>query len=216
MIDTIKRDWMILLLILAPFAIALYFWEQLPDQFPIHFNAKGEVDRYGSKLFGLLILPCINIGFYFLLIAIPKIDPLKKNFELFKDKYVTIRLVIHLFQTMIFVVMVLFALGYKLDIPMVVNYSLLALMLVLGNYMGTIRKNYFIGIRTPWTLADDNVWTKTHRFTARLWVPSCLAMMIALPFLPKNAFVVVAFVLTISLIPVVYSYVLFVKRTDHA
>ena len=74
--------------------------------------------------------------------------------------------------------------------------------------MGNVRHNYFIGVRTPWTLSNETVWTNTHRFTAKLWVSGSLVIMIVLPFLPKEicGTVFVIFVSTIALVPIVYSY----------
>jgi uncharacterized membrane protein len=95
-----------------------------------------------------------------------------------------------------------------------IYYGLLSFFLVMGNYMGNIRHNYFLGVRTPWTLASETVWTKTHRLAAKVWVSGSVLMMIAIPFLSIQisgiAFTV--YIAVIALVPIVYSYLEFRKQ----
>ena len=88
------------------------------------------------------------------------------------------QVIIHLFFTYLFFIVGFMALGYKLQIDLTVKYGLIGLFLIVGNYLGTFRPNNFIGIKTPWTLSSEYVWSKTHRFTAKVWVLSSLLMLI--------------------------------------
>ncbi|HYG02722.1 MAG TPA: DUF1648 domain-containing protein [Chryseosolibacter sp.] len=179
----LRRDGLILMFLLMPFIIIFLKWNDFPDSIPIHFDVSGKPDKYSDKAFGLFLLPLMNIGLYLLLLAIPAIDPKKYNFEKFKDKYLIIRIGMHVFITFVFALIAAHSLGYQFDFSMLLLYGVLMLLVLLGNYLRTVRPNFFIGIRTPWTLANEYVWTRTHRFTATLWVITTLVMMICLHLL---------------------------------
>lgn len=210
---TLKNDWLIGAIILVPFILVAWFWNKFPEQIPTHFGVDGNPDNYSSKVVGLILFPGINILLYFLFIALPKIDPRKKNYALFPEKYRTIRLAIHAFLSYTLVVTVLYSLGYRFDMGLMVLYGIMILFLILGNVMGNIRNNFFVGIRTPWTLSNEEVWTKTHRFAARLWVGLTLIAMILMPFLPHYEIVFSVYIGVITVVPIVYSYVVF-KNID--
>lgn len=210
----LKREALILAILLLPFVLIILKWNAFPDQVPMHFNAKGEVDRVGDKVPGLLLTPLMNIGLYFLFMVLPKIDPRRMNYAKFEDKYRMIRLSIHIFMTFIFVLIAAHSLGYRFGFPKMVLYGVLLLFLVLGNYFRTVRPNYFIGVRTPWTLANEVVWTKTHRFTASLWVITSLIMMAVLPFLGHIETVLIVYIAIVTVIPIGYSYIVFRRVTD--
>lgn len=202
---------MIWIIILVPFLFVAWFWNKFPEQIPTHFGVDGNPDDYSDKVTGLILFPTINILLYFLFIVLPKIDPRKKNYDLFADKYKIIRLAMHSFLSFIFMTTIFFSLGYKFNISYIVLYGVMILFLIMGNLMGNIRHNYFVGVRTPWTLANEEVWIKTHRLTAKLWVVSTLIVMVLLPFLPQPEIVFGVYIGLISIIPIVYSYVIYKK-----
>ena len=208
---TLKNDWLTWIILLLPLVFIAMYWDKFPDQIPTHFNIKGEPDDYSGKAFGLFLMPAINVMMYFLFLAMPIIDPSRKNYGLFQDKFKAIRMILHVFFTLIFFIVSTYALGYKFNMTMLIFYSVLTLFLLLGNYMGNVRHNYFIGVRTPWTLANEEVWTKTHRLTAKLWVFSTLIMMCILPFVPEPEVAFITYVIMISVIPIIYSYIIFRK-----
>lgn len=210
---TLKNDWLIWIILIAPFIFIAIFWNQFPDKFPTHFNFKGEVDDYSDKTQGLFLLPGINLLMYFIFILLPVIDPSRKNYGLFQDKFKIIRLVLHLFFAFIFFLNSFYALGYNVNISQLIIYGILILLLIIGNYLGNVRHNYFIGIRTPWTLANEEVWTKTHRLAAKTWVSASLITMAVMPFLPDDIreFIFLTYLAVIAIVPIVYSYVVFRK-----
>ncbi len=205
----ILRDWLILVTILVPFPFIGFAWDMFPEQVPIHFNFSGKPDRYADKSIGLFILPVINFVLYMFLNVLPTIDPVSKNFSLIETRYRAIRLVTHTLLTFVFFLVAIFSLGYTFDLTMVLSYALVLMLLLFGNYMSNVRTNYFFGIRTPWTLSNEVVWRKTHRFSARLWVFSSLIMMVILPFIPGALIGFLVFVFLITIIPIVYSYIVF-------
>lgn len=208
---TLKNDWLIWTIILAPYILVALFWEKFPAQVPTHFGLDGSPDDYSSKFVGLVVFPGINIAMYFLFLVLPKIDPRRKNYVLFPEIYRTIRMAIHSFLSYMLVVTIFYSLGYKFDLGLMVLYGIMLLFLILGNLMGNIRNNFFVGVRTPWTLSSEEVWTKTHRFAARLWVGITLITMLVLPFLPHYEITFGIYLGIITIVPIVYSYIIYKK-----
>jgi uncharacterized membrane protein len=212
---TLKNDWLIWVIILSPYLFVAYFWDKFPSQIATHFGMDGQPNDYSSKVTGLILFPGINVLMYFLFIVLPKIDPSRKNYGLFQDKFKIIRTLLHALLSYITMVTVFYSLGYQFNIEYVLFYGLLAFFFVMGNYLGNVRHNYFIGIRTPWTLSNETVWKNTHRLTAKIWVGGSLLMMVIYPFLPQEisgtAFMI--FIGAIAIIPIVYSFLDFRKQT---
>jgi uncharacterized membrane protein len=169
-----KRTWrgelVQLLPIAAMFVVAALCWSHASDRIPVHWNWRGEVDRYGGKFEGLLLLPLISLGLYLLLLVLPLFDPGKANYRTFAGAYNLIRLTITLFLSAIYAVGVLVSLGYHVDMNTVIGLAMGLLFIVLGNVMGKIRPNWFVGVRTPWTLSSKLSWTKTHRLAGWLFI----------------------------------------------
>lgn len=207
----VKREGLAWLIILSPLVLIISRWNAFPELIPTHFGLDGQPDDYSGKAFGLLMLPAINVLLYLLLLVLPKIDPLKKNYALFAGRLRIIGLILHTFFTFIFFITAFYALGYQFNLSLVLLYGLLLMLLLLGNYMGNVRHNFFIGVRTPWTLSNEQVWIRTHRLTAKIWVFGSLLMMALLPFLPHPEYAFLPFALLISLVPVIYSYITFKK-----
>jgi uncharacterized membrane protein len=170
----VKRNWRMEVIQLLPIA-AMFFggvlcWPYAPDRIPAHWNFEGQVDRYGGKFEGLLVLPLVALGLYVVLRVVPALDPGKENYQTFRRAYDAIRLTVTLFLAAIYTVGVLTAFGYHVNMTTVVGLAMGVLFLVLGNVMGKIRPNWFVGVRTPWTLSSKLSWTKTHRLAGWLFI----------------------------------------------
>ncbi len=212
----IKKEAVIWLILLLPFIYSFIVWNKIPDRVPTHFDINGEPDDYSSKTFALLLLPVMNIIIYFILFIVPRIDPRKKNYAAFGSSYQNIRLLIHLFFVGVFIFITQTTSGGQ---PLKLNAFLSGLLLffaLLGNYMRTVRSNFFVGIRTPWTLSNDIVWRKTHELGGKIWFYSGIVLAIVIFFLPQTAAVVVMFcgIFLMVIIPVVYSYLEYRKITS--
>lgn len=205
----LKKELGIILLVLAPVLFVLIQGNAIPEQVPVHWNIEGEIDRYGSKWTTILI----NLGIYPLLLLLPRIDPRKKNYEIFSSSYYKIRFGLHLFMSALDIMLLLYASGVDIPVTRIVITSVLLLFIILGNYMGNIRPNYFVGIRTPWTLENAEVWRKTHLLAGRLWFWTGLLCLLISFFInnPERFPVLVVLIAAISLVPVVYSYLIFRK-----
>lgn len=209
-----KTELLIILLLVIPFVYLAFTWHEYPDRVPIHFNHEGKPDNYGPKGFGLLLLPVINIFMYLLLKYLPQIDPRKENYRLFEGRYKSIRLLIHLFMVFIFFLLsVSIRQGFSTPVfPKLVVGGVAVLIMILGNYFSAVRPNFFVGIRTPWTLSNDEVWKRTHRFAGKLWIGASLVLLgIVLLAEKMNPAIIFIYAGILVVIPMVYSYLLYQK-----
>lgn len=152
--------------------ISAWAWGQIPAdaQVPVHWNAAGEVDRYGGKVEGLLLAPIITAGLMVLVAFITRIEPRRGNFLQSEKAFTMFWYVLLLFFLMLHVTTTGIALGYNIPLPLVIGVGIGLMFIVLGNFMGKIRSTYTFGIRTPWTLDSDLSWNKTHRLGGKLFM----------------------------------------------
>ena len=202
-----KKEALIWLIVLAPIIYILLVWEQLPDRVPTHWNYRGEIDNYGSPL----LLPGINAVTYVILLFLPLFDPRKRNYEFFAGSYYKIRLFIALFLSGIAILSILIGQGAEVDMIRTVVVGVFLLIALLGNYLKTVKPNWFVGIRTPWTLESEEVWRKTHRLAGWLWffgglLGATLALVLGTASMGSLLLVVLG---TLVIVPVAYSYWLY-------
>lgn len=206
----LRADWPAILLILASVVAGVLVYPHLPDQVPSHWNIKGEVDGYSSRFWGAYGLPLLNAGIYLLMLATPQIDPRRHNYVKFAKTYQILKLMIICFFTGLYVITVLSALGYNISIERLVPLGVSLLIIMMGNLMGKIQHNYFVGIKLPWTLANEVVWRKTHRVAAPLWVMVGLVGVVgAIIGGPTAAALLFGGLGVAVVVPVVYSYLLY-------
>ncbi|QRN85221.1 SdpI family protein [Clostridia bacterium] len=207
-----KGDAILVAFIGLMFVIGLLAYRHLPAQIPIHWNINGEVDNYGSRAFGVFGIPFITLGVFLLFYFLPNLDPRKHNYPQFARSYQAIKLVTIVFMFMLYCATILYSLGVPVNISLVVNLLVGIMFIIIGNYLGKVKHNYFVGIKTPWTLADEEVWKKTHRLAAPFMVIGGVVF-IAGAFIQQTAVYILSFtVLMIAvLVPTVYSYLLFRK-----
>ena len=192
-------------------AYGLYMQPQLPKKMPVHWNAVGEVDRYGSQAEALYLIPAICVVLLVLLWAIPKLSPKGKGIEAFQAQYDLTVLAIMAFMSILQIGMILSSIR-SFDMMKLVMGGMCLLFMVIGNLMGKITRNYWMGIRTPWTLESDVVWEKTHRLAARVMVAtSAVGLLISL-FTPWP-FASIVLILGGTLYPVFYSYFVYREVT---
>lgn len=204
-----------LALIGAMFIVAAVAWANVPDRIPVHWNIRGEVDGYGGRFTGLLLLPLVTLGMYALLLFLPRLDPGYANYRAFAGAYNLIRISLVVFLAMLYCVTVLAALGNRIDVGTIVTLGVGGLLVVLGNVMGKIRPNWFVGVRTPWTLSSKLSWNKTHRLAG--WMFVVMGVLIALTGLVgSDTFLFVT--LGISAVGgvwlIVYSYLVYRRDPD--
>jgi uncharacterized membrane protein len=208
-----KKIWSINVIIaLIPLLVGLWFWNDLPEKVAIHWSLDGTPDNYVSKRIWVFMIPVISILLMGIFWSVPKIDPLR-NYVMFEKTYYKYLVILQLLLLTIFLFMLLNALG-RFDIYTGVIYASVVFLLLMGNYLGKLRPSFFVGIRTPWTLKDDTVWVKTHRFAGYLWVYLSLLTIITFIFLGNRTVLSMAFIMylfIVIVVPVVYSLLLFMR-----
>ena len=209
---SVLKELPLLAVISLPFIYLYNFWKTLPEKVPLHWNINGEIDRYGDKSSLILVPILLPLMAYLVLLIVPIIDP-KGRIQNMGNKYHRIKVILVLFMTGLSIFILHAAKTESFANPNVIVLILGFLFLVMGNYFKTIRANYFIGIRTPWTLESEIVWKQTHRLAGKIWVVGGAIIVIASLILEKehNFRLFGAITIVITLIPVIYSYLMFKK-----
>ena len=204
----------IILIAIAIIAGAV-LWNQLPDQMASHWNVNDQVDGYISKFWGVFMMPLITLGMLALFLVVPNIDPLKANIAQFRESFNLFIVLIVAFMLYIHGLTLAWSLGFtnfKMSTAMLPFMGVL--FIAIGFMLRKAKRNFFIGIRTPWTLSSDSVWDKTHQLGSILFMASGAFAMIGGIFGGMTAFWLV-FVPLIgsSLFLVIYSYMLYRNET---
>jgi uncharacterized membrane protein len=204
-------NWISLGILAAFYVMAFVFYPQMPEQMASHWNAQGVVDGYTSKFWGVFLFPFIATGLALLLMSIPRIDPLKANIAKFRKFYDWFVVLFLVFFSYIYLLTILANKGDGFDFLQAMLPSMGVFFFYIGVMIQHAKRNYMIGIRTPWTLANDEVWERTHRLGGKLFM-ACGSIIALAAFWPKYAiFLILAPILTVTLITLVYSYVIYRK-----
>lgn len=191
-----------------PAWISLVMYNRLPERMVTHIGTGGEADGYMAKPLAIAMLFLLGAGIPTLLKVSRRVDPRTQSFLLFEGAYGIFRWALSGFFCIVGLFLVSMNLNYGFDVKWISSFLLGGLFAVIGNYMGQIRFNYTLGIRTPWTLADEKIWRKTHRMAGPVWVAVGLILIVG-GFAPVSWRVVLtlAAVATAVLVPTIYSFV---------
>jgi uncharacterized membrane protein len=200
----------------AMLAISVYGWTQLPPdaQVPVHWNTAGEIDGYASKAVALWLLPAMAIGLVALLSFIPRLDPRRTNLYGSSMAYQAICSALVIFLAVLHGVMVAIALGATINMTVVIGVGIGALFVVIGSVLGRTRSNWFMGVRTPWTLESEASWQKTHTLAGRLFIDVGVASALASFLLPPEAYLWGLLIATLGMVAWLVAYSYFVWRDD--
>jgi len=201
------------ILIIASTLAGLLLWNQLPAQMASHWGVDDQVNGYMPKLWGVLVMPLVTTGMLLIFLVIPSIDPLKANIQQFREYFNAFILMISAFLVYVHGLSLAWNLGYtgfRMSSAMLPAMGLL--FIFLGMMITKAKRNYFIGIRTPWTLSSDTVWDETHRIGGRLFsAAGALALLGA--FFPDQAiWFMMLPLIGASLFSVAYSYYLYQRE----
>jgi len=201
------------LILLAVVSLSLWAYPQLPAQVITHWNFYGQANGWSSREFHVFFFPALLVAMYILFSVMPMFDPKSERYQEFARVYLIMRDLILLVFLVVFVVATLVNLGYPINIGATVAGAVGLLMIILGNYFGKLKRNWFIGIRTPWTLSSENVWNKTHRLGGRLFMFFGLSLILAPWLAPTVASVILIGGMIIMLAWInIYSYVLYKRE----
>ena len=201
-----KSEIAIIGIILIFFVVAGYFYPQMPERMASHWNASGQADVYTSKFWGLFLMPFISIGLSLLLVLIPRIDPLKANIEKFKKYYYNFVILMVLFFFYVYLLTIFWNLGIRFNMTQLLSPAIGVLFYFCGILVEKAKRNYFIGIRTPWTLSNENVWNKTHLIGGKLFKASGVIAVLG-AFFPDYAILFMLIpVILLTFFTIIYSY----------
>jgi uncharacterized membrane protein len=201
-----KKTYVILLvLVLVNFLSAVLLYPYAPEKMASHWNIRGESDGYMNKFWGLFFTPIITLAIIIFLLYLPKIDPMN-NFRKFNSQYEQIILVLSVFMTYIHALTLLWNFGIKFSFNRALAPAFGVLFYFIGLAIGKAKQNWFMGIRTPWTLSNAKVWDKTHKLGSELFRVCGFISLLGIFFEKYALFFVLFPVIVISIFLVVYSY----------
>lgn len=208
-----KKELSSILLILAMFLVGIIFYPSFPDQIPVHWNFKGEADNFMSKnIFSALLFPIITLAIWLLLLFVPLLDSKKENYAQFDNAYRGIRLSFIVLFFYIYIVILAKSFGCSIAIEKAVPAGISVFIIFLGNLISKIRQNNFVGIRLPWTLANQDVWDKTHRLAGKLLMAAGLLGLLGTLLPPVWTAIIFFGGISLAFITAgIYSYVIFNK-----
>jgi uncharacterized membrane protein len=203
-----------LIMIVLATLVGLALWNRLPDPMASHWDANDQVNGYMSKFWGVFLMPLMTAGLFLLFIAIPNIDPLKANIARFREAFNLFIVLFVGFMVYIYFLTLLWNLGntgFNMSEAMLPALGLL--FFFIGSLMRKTKRNFFIGIRTPWTLSSDTVWDETHRVGSVLFmIAGALAFLGSFVGGKTAIWFIFVPVMVSVLITLVYSYVLYQRE----
>ncbi len=210
-----RSRWFGLVVTALAAAVSVWAYPRLPETVATHWNLQGTPDGYSSRLWAVAMMPLLTLGLWGLFNVLPKVDPRHENYAKFLDSYWLIANAVLVFTGVADVLILANGLGYTVQVDRLLPLGVGLLFAFLGNYLTRVEPNWFVGVRTPWTLSSDTVWRKVHRTAGSLFVLGGLVIA-AGAFGPRGVFtpLFVATVIVVAGIPVVQSYILW-KREQH-
>jgi len=186
-----------ILIIVFSFLIGIYSYGHFPDKIASHWNSSGLVDGFMSKFWGIFLIPLLSIALFLLFIYLPKLDPLKKNYKSFSNYYDSFILVMIVFLFYAYLLTILWNFGFSFNMSLALIPALGFLFFYIGIILKKLKRNWFIGIKTPWTVSSDKVWEKTHKLGSTLFKISGIITIIGV-FFP-------GYIIWFTLVPVILS-----------
>lgn len=198
-------------IVIAMYAAGALLYTQLPDMVPSHWNFQGVADSFQPKMYGTWLLPTVALAMILLFPVFRKIDPKRENYESFARVWEIFQLGLVLFMAYVYAIQLYVALHPELSalVGRGITFGIGILFVIMGNYMGKIRQNFFVGMRTPWALSDPEVWSKSQRFAGWMFVIGGLLAIVESIVWLYSGLVFFGIVLVIALSPMIYSYLLY-------
>ena len=207
--QNLKNELPILMVAILPLVYLGAIWSSLPETVPIHWNIHGEIDGIGKRERLLWIPFLLPVLTYLIFLIAPLIDP-KRRLKNMGDKLLKLKFAVTFIMSVL-AVFILYSSKQEALSPNRITMLLGALFTVLGNFFPTIKPNYFIGIRVPWTLNDDDNWKQTHQFAGKIWIAGGILIIVSSLFIRPDINNMGSFGITllIAVIPMIYSFRLY-------
>ncbi|HVM76569.1 MAG TPA: SdpI family protein [Candidatus Paceibacterota bacterium] len=207
-----KSEWILFCIVIASILTAVFFYPQLPPVVASHWDAAGQVNGYMTKGWGVAIFPII-IGILFaLFFAIPRIDPRRENIEKFRRYFDYLAIVIFFLFYYFFLLFLFWNLGVRFNFTISIVPALSLLFWVVGMIMPYVEQNWFIGVRTPWTISSKTVWKKTHKAAGIWFEAAAIIGLLGIAFPRYAIWFIVMPIIVVAIGLVVYSYVLYERE----
>ena len=196
---------------LLPMLVGFVLWNKLPEQMAIHWGSNGEVDGWANRFCAVVLPPFLMLITHFICILATFLD--KKNREQNKKAMKIVFWIVPILSFYVNGMMYATAFGQELDIGTGVISLMGLLFVVIGNYLPKCKRNYTLGIKIKWALANDENWNATHRFAGKVWVLGGILMMIG-GFLPDgmSLVIIIGAALVLGFVPMLYSYLYYKKQ----
>jgi uncharacterized membrane protein len=197
-----------LILIAAALLAGLLLWDRLPDPMPSHWNAAGEIDGYMSKFWGVFLVPIITIVLVPLFLVIPYIDPLKANIAKFRGIFNWFIVGFVAYMLYVYALTLFAALGTPFNMTTMLLPVVGLLFIGVGYMMTQAKRNFFIGIRTPWTLSSETVWDETHKLGSKLFMLAGMLTIVAAFLGESGVWLILVAIFIAAFVPIIYSFIL--------
>lgn len=195
-----------IIIILISFLLATYFYQIFPETITIHWGIDGQANGFSSKAFGLFFMPILSIFLLVLFTFLPQTDPYKENFSEFKKYFENFVNLILGFLFYIYILTLIWNSGYQFNLIQFMSPAIGVIFYYAGVLMLHAKRNWFVGIRTPWTLSSEIVWKKTHKIGGKLFKVAGILSLIGI-ILPQYAFfLIIAPIIIVTIFVFIYSY----------
>jgi uncharacterized membrane protein len=213
-----QRTTLVILIVAVVMAAAASFvvYDQLPPNPATHWNMQGEADGFGTRFEAAFLLPIILFAAGLMLVYLPYLDPLRRNIEQFKAAYYQFIVIFILFFLVVHGMVLGSNLGLKINLTRLIAPAVGLLYFFIGGLMKHAKRNYMIGIRTPWTLSNDKVWDDTHRLSAKLFRISGVIALAGFFFPTASMWFVIIPAAGVTLAALVYSYIRFIQEENRS
>jgi len=207
-----KSEITIVIIIALSFILALALMPQMPEKMASHWDLQGRVNGYMPRFWALFLMPMVSLFIFLLFLLVPKIDPLKENIKKFRKYFDSFIVLIIIFLLYVYLLSIAWNLGYRFDMGRLIVPATGLLFYYVGVLLSKAKRNWFIGVRTPWTLSSEKVWDRTNKAGAKLFKVSGLIAFLAIVW-PKAALYIIFLPLVLTAVFLVfYSYFLFQKE----
>jgi uncharacterized membrane protein len=197
-----------LTLIAIALVVGTALYARLPDPMPSHWNATGQIDGYMSRFWGVFMMPLMTIALTGLFLVIPQIDPLKANIAKFRGVFNWFIVVFVAYMLFVYALTIAAALGYQFNMTVMLLPVVGLLFIGAGYMMGQAKRNFFIGIRTPWTLSSETVWDETHKLGSKMFMIGGVVTIVSAFLGETGIWLMLVAMLVAAFVPIIYSYIL--------